>query len=127
MCGYQVGVFPVTKEGKVVLVKTRSGGYWIFPKGHREKGRSDRAVAREEAFEEAGVEGVLSHKYVEFRTPLGKVGRLRLYPMRVKKVCKNYPEADERQRIMVSFDKAEKLLEKDLCEALRLFRKQIGH
>lgn len=121
--GYQVGVFPVTDDGKVVLVRTRSGEYWIFPKGKTEKGRSNRAVARDEAFEEAGLTGVLKRDYNEFEVDSKHTGKLRLFHMKVKKFWKNYPEYKERERVIVSFDKAEKLLQKDLRAALRKMKK----
>ena len=124
MNGYQIGVFPVTEEGKVVLVTTRDGDYWILPKGNTEKGRSDRAMARQEAYEEAGLEGVMKRDYFEFRT-LGKVKKLRLYQMKVKKLLKSYPEKKERERVTVSFDMAEKMVEKDLREIIRKMRKKL--
>lgn len=124
MNGYQVGVFPVTEEGKIVLVTTRDGDYWILPKGNTEKGRSDRAMAREEAYEEAGLVGVMKRDYVEFRT-FGKVNRLRLYPMTVRKMLKNYPEKKQRERVTVSFEMAEKMVEKDLRAIIRKLRKKV--
>ncbi|NQY32983.1 MAG: NUDIX domain-containing protein [Coraliomargarita sp.] len=123
MNGYQVGVFPITDDGKVVLVTTRDGDYWILPKGNTEKGRSDRAMARQEAYEEAGIEGVMKRDYLEFRT-LGKVKKLRIYPMKVKKLLKNYPERKERERVAVSFDMAERMVEKDLRVIIRKLRKK---
>ncbi|MFT6058642.1 MAG: 8-oxo-dGTP pyrophosphatase MutT (NUDIX family) [Lentimonas sp.] len=116
---YQVGAFPVTEDGKVVLVTTRSGEYWIFPKGCTEKGRSDHAVAGDEAYEEAGLTGVIKRDYYEFKVNSRGTQRLRLFPMKVKKMSKHFPECDERKRIVVSFHKAEKLLQKDLRAALR--------
>ncbi|ADE54511.1 NUDIX hydrolase [Coraliomargarita akajimensis] len=124
MCDYQVGVFPVTADDKLVLVTTRTSGYWIFPKGNVEPGRSDRDVARDEAYEEAGAVGALKSDYYEFETPQGKENRLRLYPMKVKELLKHFPEADERERMVVSFDKAEKMVEKDLREIIRKMRKK---
>ncbi len=122
---YQVGVIPITKEGHIVLVTTRSGDYWIFPKGNREKGRSDRAVARLEAFEEAGVKGVMKRKSHDFKTPLGKVKRLRLYPMQVKVILKKFPEQKMRKRVIVPFEKAEKLVQTDLQLILQKIRKWV--
>ena len=62
--------------------------------------------------------------YFEFKT-LGKVKKLRLYPMRAKKLLKDYPEANERQRVVVSLEKAEKMVEKDLREVIRRMRKRL--
>lgn len=116
---YQVGVFPVTKEGRVVLVTSRSTGYWILPKGRTEKGRSDQAVALDEAYEEAGLEGSLKNYYYEFDVISSRAKKLRIFPMKVKKINKHYPECDERDRVIVSFDEAEELVQKDLRAVLR--------
>ena len=122
-CDYQVGVFPVTEDGKVVLVTTRGGDYWIFPKGRTETGRSDRAVARDEAYEEAGLVGEMAHAYFEFKAYSRRAKKLRLFPMKVTKVHKRYPEVKERKRVIVSFGKAEKMVQKDLRAILREMRK----
>lgn len=119
---YQVGVFPVTKKGLVVLITSRSTGYWIFPKGRTEKGRSDQDVALEEAYEEAGLEGSLEDYYYEFDVVSSRSNKLRLFPMKVKKVKESYPECHERDRVIVSFDEAESLVQKDLRAVLRRMR-----
>jgi 8-oxo-dGTP pyrophosphatase MutT (NUDIX family) len=119
MDSYHVGVFPITEDGKIVLVTSRHSHYWIFPKGHREKGRSDRAVAEDEAFEEAGLLGKLSSDSIRFKVESNKSKELCLYPMRVKKILSKWPERNERERVIVSVAKAEKLLEKDLRAALK--------
>jgi 8-oxo-dGTP pyrophosphatase MutT (NUDIX family) len=122
-CDYQVGVFPVTEDGRVVLVTTRGRGYWIFPKGRTEPGRSDRAVAREEAFEEAGLRGELSSDFYEFDVLSRRANRLRLFPMKVQAMSEQYPECKERKRIIVSFDEAEELVQKDLRVVVKKLRK----
>ena len=43
--------------------------------------------------------------------------------MKVKDVKKRYPECNERKRVIVSFEKAERLLQKDLRSALKVMRK----
>ncbi|HAV13327.1 MAG TPA: NUDIX hydrolase [Opitutae bacterium] len=123
---YQVGVFPVTKDGKVVLVTTRGSRYWIFPKGKTEKGRCDREVAREEAYEEAGLEGKLKRKYYEFDSLSSHAKKLRLFPMKVKHVKDDYPEAGERERIIVSIKKAEELVQEDLLVVLKTLQKVVA-
>ena len=80
-------------------------------------------MARQEAYEEAGIEGVMKRDYLEFRT-LGKVKKLRIYPLKVKKLLKNYPERKERERVAVSFDMAERMVEKDLRGIIRKLRKK---
>ena len=118
---YQVGVVATLSDfpDKVVLVTNRDGNRWIFPKGRIEKGRTDRAIAIEEAYEEAGVIGELLQKYKDIKTPGGKAGSLRLYRMQITSVLKNWPEMSLRKRVIVSFEKAERLLESKLSECLR--------
>ncbi|MGJ8652708.1 MAG: NUDIX hydrolase [Opitutaceae bacterium] len=120
---YQVGVFPVTAEGQVVLITSRNTGYWILPKGRTEKGRSDQAVALDEAYEEAGLEGTLKGRYYEFDVVSSRAKKLRLFLMKVKKVNKHYPECNERDRVIVSFDEAAELVQKDLRVVLKQLRK----
>jgi len=124
MDNYQVGAFPYTEDGKVVLIKTRDGDYWIFPKGHVEKGRKDYAVAEDEAFEEAGILGKIEPHSICFETVSSKSKRLCIYPMRVKKVLSKWPESKERERVILSVSKAEKLLQKDLREVLKRMAKK---
>lgn len=109
----------MTKHGKVVLVTSRGSGEWIFPKGCREKGRSDRSVAKEEAYEEAGVFGDLNHRYVEFKVPCRCSGRLRIFRMKVSDITSKFPESRERRRVIVPISRAEKMLSKDLRAILK--------
>ncbi len=51
------GIIPFRKIGrnrKYLLVQN-IGGHWEFPKGHQEKGETDRGTARREFFEETGL------------------------------------------------------------------------
>ena len=45
----------VLDNGKVLLVKHKSGGHWDFPKGHREEGETNQETAIREVWEETGV------------------------------------------------------------------------
>lgn len=42
----------------IVLIRHRFGGHWTFPKGHVEKGESERQTALREVREETGVTNV---------------------------------------------------------------------
>lgn len=121
MAKYQIGVLAVTENRKerIVLVTTRGGSQWIFPKGHKEKGRSDWRVALEEAYEEAGIVGKVTSQYREYKVRSGDARILRLYRMRVRKVLKKWPENRERDRRIVTKSEAEKLLPKKLHACLK--------
>ena len=121
---YQVGVFAYTENGKVVLVTSRGGESWILPKGNRAKKRSDRVQVKREAFEEAGLQGSLDHSRFDFKSS-GNSKRLRVYSMRIRKLSSNFPEKNERKRILVSFDIAEKIVKKEYLEVVRELRKRI--
>ena len=122
---YQVGVFAFTDNEEVVLVTGRKSEEWILPKGNTAKRRSDRDQAREEAYEEAGLQGNMEWRYFEFDVH-GKVNKLRIYPMKVTKMLNDFPEKKQRKRIVTSFDEAERITKGNYSEIIRELRKQIG-
>jgi len=123
---YQVGVFAFTENEELVLVTTRNkGSDWILPKGNTEKDRSDRDQAREEAYEEAGLKGEMRWKYFEFDTH-GKIKKLRVYAMKLEKMLEDYPEKNERRRILISFDEAERMVGDDLTAVIQSMRREVS-
>ena len=122
---YQVGVFAFTDNEELVLVTGRKSEQWILPKGNTAKRRSDREQAREEAYEEAGVQGNMEWRYFEFDIH-GKVNKLRIYPMKITKMLNDFPEKDERKRMVTTFDEAERITKGNYSEIIRELRKQIG-
>ncbi|MBB4277917.1 NUDIX hydrolase [Rhizobium mongolense] len=61
---HQAGAVCLRRDRKdqirVLLAGSRRSGRWGLPKGHIEPGENSRSAARREAFEEAGVTGVVS-------------------------------------------------------------------
>lgn len=111
----QYGALPFLYLGgklRVVLVTSRTNRNWIFPKGRRIPGMSRADSALQEAREEAGLtgrrsgtmklRGIVDH-------PEGKID-LTLYPMRVERLLKRWPEAHQRQRVVISVAEASELL-----------------
>ena len=54
----QAAAIPV-RMGQVCLVTSRSGKRWVIPKGCLEPGKTAGEIALQEAWEEAGIVGVL--------------------------------------------------------------------
>jgi len=121
---YQVGVFAYTGSGKVVLVTSRKGESWILPKGNRAKKRSDRLQAKREAFEEAGLQGSMNCKHYDFNS-FEKSKNLRIFTMNVKKILNDFPEKNQRKRMVTTFDRAEKMVKGEYLEIIRELRKKI--
>ncbi|MBK1877337.1 NUDIX hydrolase [Pelagicoccus mobilis] len=121
MPDYQIGVFAITNKAKrkIALVTSKTGQRWIFPKGHPEKGRSDEKIALEEAYEEAGLEGILKSNPKDFEVSHGETKSLKLFCMKVEKELKNWPEKEDRKRAIVTIEEAEQLLDKDLRACLK--------
>lgn len=126
MAKYQIGIFALTKgeKPKIVLVESRTGARWIFPKGQPEKDSTRKKVALDEAWEEAGLKGSIKSRPHEFKVTYGETEKLFLYHMQVEKIHNSYPESKERKRKFVTFQEAEKLLQKDLRRALRSMAKR---
>lgn len=108
------------RKGKtqVLLISSRNGGRWIIPKGWPMHEMTPAQASKVEAFEEAGVEG----KVLE--TCLGIYSTVRqspddeelpcivaVFPLRVKRLLKKYPESTQRTRKWCSPKKAAKLID----------------
>ncbi len=108
----QAGVVAV-RGGQVCLVTSRSGKRWVVPKGCLEPGKSAGEIALQEAWEEAGLVGILQE------VPLGsylyeKDGLLchvLVFLLRVTEAADSYPEAALRQRVWMSPGQAQARLD----------------
>lgn len=114
---------------QVLLVTSRGTGRWIIPKGWPIPGSSPAEAAAREAWEEAGVLGRLRdiclgiYSYAK-RQPHGRPLPcvVAVYPVKVRKLEDDYPEAKERRRKWVSLKKAASLVEEpELAALLRGF------
>lgn len=107
-------------EGKVqiLLITSRGTGRWIIPKGWPMDGETPAGAAATEAFEEAGVEGRLSNAVIgiySYSKGMGKGDNMpcvvAIFPLKVKRLLKKYPEAGQRKRRWVSVKKAVQMVD----------------
>ena len=116
------------------LITSRDTGRWIIPKGWPDEDLSPRALAAEEAYEEAGLKGTIGKKAVgsfRYNKRLGggrKVAcKVDVYPLLVDYQAIDWPEQDERTLRWVSAKRAEKLVDDDgLSVVLRRFDKLVA-
>lgn len=112
----QYGAIPYLYVGgklRVVLITSRTNRNWILPKGRRIPGMSRKDSALQEALEEAGLRGrrAGTRKFrAVIERPDKKTIDLTLYPMKVDKLMKRWPEDHQRRRVVVSVSRAEELL-----------------
>ncbi len=96
---FQAAVIPVRTE-RTCLVMSSSGKRWIVPKGCIEGGRTAGETALREAWEEAGLVGILdpepvgSYVYRKY----GSMHHVTVFVLRVTEVHDDYPEQDWRLR-----------------------------
>jgi 8-oxo-dGTP pyrophosphatase MutT (NUDIX family) len=94
---------------EVLLITSSKGDRWIVPKGWIEPGSSPSQCARAEAFEEAGVEGVLTghEPFGSFRLKRRK-RRLTIvaFLLEVRHVHERWPDEDRRRRVWLSPEQA---------------------
>ena len=111
-------------EPKVLLVTSRDRRRWVLPKGHIDDGMDGRDAARQEAFEEAGIDGRLSkskigtYSYRKYDQPNGPHYKVKVYPMEVANVLADWPEMSERERIWMDFTAAADAVEEPELKAL---------
>jgi 8-oxo-dGTP pyrophosphatase MutT (NUDIX family) len=112
-----------------LLVTSRGTGRWILPKGWPMKGKTPSKTALREAWEEAGVRGRVGKDAIGMFFYRKLVGRKRMtpcaalvYPVEVKSLDGNFPEAKQRRRKWFGRKKAAaRVTEPELAELIREF------
>ena len=95
----QAAAIPI-RDTKICLVTSRSGKRWVILKGCLEAGKSERDIALQEAWEEAGLRGILnphavgSYSYEKW----GDRYHVTVFLMEVTAVANDWPERRLRQR-----------------------------
>jgi 8-oxo-dGTP pyrophosphatase MutT (NUDIX family) len=115
----QAAAIPL-REGKVCVVSSRSGKRWVVPKGCLEPNRTASQTALQEAWEEAGLTGVLQPD------PVGayhyeKAGRLyevTVFLMHVTESATRWPEVLIRRRLWLPEEEAFLRVEPEGLQAL---------
>ena len=117
----QYAALPYRRSGdsrtQVMLVTSRESGRWVIPKGWPMKRKTPAATAACEAREEAGVVGKVgrdsigSYSYKK-RLKSGAVVacEVRVFPLKVKRQQKSWPERGEREIQWFSRAKAAKVV-----------------
>lgn len=125
----QYGAIPFVRgeKGIDVVLITSANGYWIFPKGQYEKDLGKSGTAEQEAYEEAGIKGLLLKKNV-YRAKVyiksGELVDLTLYALEVRTLSKKWKEDYRRERRVISIAKAKKLITSDqLINCLEKFER----
>lgn len=115
----QVGALPyaiVDDRVAFLLVTSRRTGRWIYPKGSLIPGKTPWQSAAQEAFEEAGVEGIVEDVPIGTYRTIKKGGLARqivevdLYPLRVTQQHEEWAEKGKRHRHWVLVREARRLL-----------------
>lgn len=99
----QAGAISV-RGGKICLVTSSSGKRWVIPKGCIEPGKTASEIALQEAWEEAGLAGVLQREPAGsyLYEKLGSRYHVTVFLMRVTEVADTWPEMSLRQRDWLS-------------------------
>jgi 8-oxo-dGTP pyrophosphatase MutT (NUDIX family) len=99
----QAAAIPV-RDSQICLVTSSSGKRWIIPKGCMEPGKSSGEIALQEAWEEAGLVGVLqaepvgSYLYEKYEN----LHHVTVFLMTVTQLAEEWPERTVRQRLWVN-------------------------
>ncbi|MCY4336549.1 MAG: NUDIX hydrolase [Litoreibacter sp.] len=118
------------EETQVLLITSRTRGRWIIPKGWPVEGATPAEAAATEAYEEAGVSGktfniclgLYSYTKMMAGDDMDLPCAVSVFPVKVKKVLRDYPEKAERKRKWFSIKKAAgKVREPELRKILKHF------
>lgn len=99
----QSGVIPVL-DNRLVLITSRRSDRWIIPKGYIEKGLSPADSAAKEAYEEAGLIGVVHHQEAgQYRyRKFGRLYSVKVYPLFIETMLDEWDEMHVRNRKLVT-------------------------
>jgi len=129
--GDQIAALPMRWDDDgclwVLMVTSRDTGRWVMPKGWRMIGKKDWHAAEIEALEEAGAVGQIGsdplgfyHYDKRFDDGTSVWCRVRVFPMLVEKLKRNWKERHERKRHWFKPKQAAKLVdEPELADLLR--------
>src|SRR5262245_18116016 len=96
-------------QARYLLITGRRSGRWIIPKGRRECRRDARETALIEGFEEAGLEGQIGRHplgLLRVRPRNGQNTNVLVYPFRVLRQARTWPEKREREAKWFDADEA---------------------
>ncbi|MBL4646550.1 MAG: NUDIX hydrolase [Hyphomicrobiales bacterium] len=125
----QMAALPVTIDQKgdlrILMITSRDTGRWVLPKGWPMKGKNLRRAAEQEAMEEAGVIGEVSKKPIGVYHYTKRMEKgddipceVILFPLKVKKLLRSWPERDERKRKWFSPKGAAKRVDEEDLRAI---------
>ncbi len=95
-------------KGRVCLVTSRSGKRWVLPKGCLERGKTADEIVLQEAWEEAGLLGLVREEPVGWYCywKAGKHHAVTVFVMEVSEVSGKWPEQGRRVRCWLRPEKA---------------------
>jgi len=114
---------------QIRLVTSRETRRWVIPKGWPMKGMSPPKAAAREAYEEAGLMGTISSNPIGLYTYEKRLSATRsvlcdvmVFPMKVKRYLKNWPEQSQRVGFWFSIESAASAVqEEELSELILRF------
>lgn len=121
----QSGVIPyryIDSELRILMVTSKNNGRWTIPKGLVEDYLTPADSAAKEAYEEAGIEGLVKETSVgSFRyRKLNRLFDVEVFLMEVSNVLDDWPESSERRREWMSMhDAAERVVFPELHSLLK--------
>jgi 8-oxo-dGTP pyrophosphatase MutT (NUDIX family) len=124
----QAAAIPV-RVGHVCLITSRNGKRWLVPKGCLEFAKSAAEIAQQEAWEEAGLTGVLEPEPVGsyLYRKSGNLHSVTVFLLHVTDASDDWPEAAERRRCWVPLNKATSYIERpELRELLARVAKNLA-
>ena len=103
----QAGVIPISGE-RICVVSSRGGKRWVVPKGCLEPGKTAAEIALQEAWEEAGLVGVLQPDPVGsyLYEKSGFTCHVTVFLMSVTDMAERWPERELRQRCWLDVTEA---------------------
>jgi len=112
-----------------LLITSRRSGRWIIPKGRREQHEAPHVAVAREAFEEAGIQGVVGTKRIgsyRDRPVYGNQATVSLYPLLAARQGKSWPEKGLRKMMWAPAPTAAENLPRTLAKLVESFASELN-
>jgi 8-oxo-dGTP pyrophosphatase MutT (NUDIX family) len=116
---------------EILVLTSRETSRFVIPKGWRKRRLDASKAAAREAFEEAGIVGIVGHKpigtYTYWKRQPDRFERVKVkvFPLEVQEFREEWPEKGQRRMAWLSTEDAALLVdEPDLSQLIRSFGRQ---
>lgn len=115
--------FKIDNGNVFVILIRKTNKCWSLPKGVIDGDKTDIEIVVNEAWEEAGIKGIVCHDIITTAeiSKWGDICKIKLFPLKITTLENEFPEAKKRERKWFSLNDAVFNIRNEYRAALKIF------